>query len=158
MFISRLLSLAINIVTVHEEKKTQYYTTNLCMQYYPCLKCPIETYEITQKLRRLLIIPWKLSWYNTKKIMVLSLDLASLIIKLLIVIKLLVSGMATHSHKSVWSWCAMCSHIQRVNTRVIRGVYIRCRVEEIFMRWIVEKDIILSQLLNCFLLLSFSAF
>ena len=33
----------------------------------------------------------------------------------------------------------------------------RCRVEEIFMRWIVEKIIILSQILNCFLLLSFSA-
>ena len=136
MFISRLLSLAINIVTVHEEEKTWHYTTNLCSS----------------------IISWNLSWYNTKTIVVLSLDLASLIIKLFIVIKLLVSGMATHSHKSVWSWCAICSHIYRVNTRVIKGVYMRCRVEEIFMRWIVEKIIILSQILNCLLLLSFSAF
>ena len=82
MFISRLLSLAINIVTVHEEKK----------------------HGIIPRISVCSIIPWKL-WYNTKKIMVLSLDLASLIIKLL------VSGMAIHSHKSVWSWCAMCSHI-----------------------------------------------
>ena len=60
--------------------------------------------------------------------MVVSLNLASLIIKLVIVIKLLVSGIATHSHKTVWSWCAMSVAIYSVLIRVSSEAFI-CVVE-----------------------------